>query len=105
LTRADRSTMPAFQSTETTTTEKTPIRLVLLDICSAPSSAELAWCSCFTNFLSFDTSLSEKRLKKEKRAQDGRQAMIEYKAHALAVREKTARLKALRLARGASVSA
>jgi hypothetical protein len=43
---------------------------------------------------------AEKRLKKEESAQDGRQAMIEYKAHALAVREKTARLKALRLAKG-----
>ena len=43
---------------------------------------------------------AEKRLKKEERAQDGRQAMIEYEAHALAVREKTARLKALRLAKG-----
>jgi hypothetical protein len=45
---------------------------------------------------------AEKRFKKEERAQDGRQAMIEYKAHALAVREKTARLKALRLVRGDS---
>jgi hypothetical protein len=45
---------------------------------------------------------AEKSLKKEERAQDGRQAMIEYKAHALAVREKTARLKSLRLAGGAS---
>jgi len=44
---------------------------------------------------------AEKSLKKEKRAQDGRQAMIEYKADALAVREKTVRLKALRLAKGA----
>jgi hypothetical protein len=41
---------------------------------------------------------AEKQFKKEERAQDGRQAMIEYKAHGLAVREKTARLKALRLA-------
>ena len=39
---------------------------------------------------------AEKQFKKEERAQDGRQAMIEYKAHGLAVREKTARLKALR---------
>ena len=45
---------------------------------------------------------AEKRFKKEERAQDGRQAIIEYKAHGLAVREKTARLKALRLAEGAS---
>jgi len=41
---------------------------------------------------------AEKHFKKEERAQDGRQAMVEYKAHGLAVREKTARLKALRLA-------
>ncbi len=45
---------------------------------------------------------AEKLFKKEERAQDGRQAMVEYKAHALAVREKTVRLKALRLAEGAS---
>jgi len=44
---------------------------------------------------------AEKHFKKEERAQDDRQAMIEYKAHGLAVREKTARLKALRLAKGA----
>jgi hypothetical protein len=43
---------------------------------------------------------AEKRLKKEERAQDARLAMIEYEAHALAVRERTARLKALRLAKG-----
>jgi hypothetical protein len=44
---------------------------------------------------------AEKLFKKEERAQDGRQAMVEYKADALAVREKTVRLKALRLAKGA----
>ena len=44
---------------------------------------------------------AEKHFKKEERAQDGRQAMVEYKAHDLAVREKTARLKALRLAKEA----
>jgi hypothetical protein len=44
---------------------------------------------------------AEKLFKKEERAQDGRQAMVEYKAHGLAVREKTVRLKALRLAKGA----
>jgi len=43
---------------------------------------------------------AEKCFKKEERAEDGRQAMIEYKAYTLAVREKTARLKALRLAKG-----
>ena len=34
--RADRSAVPAFQSTEPTTTEKALIRRVLLDICSVP---------------------------------------------------------------------
>ena len=48
---------------------------------------------------------AEKHFKKEERVQDGRQAMVEYKAHGLAVREKTARLKALRLAKGAPLSA
>jgi hypothetical protein len=43
---------------------------------------------------------AEKLFKKEERAQDGRLATIEYEAHALAVRERTARLKALRLAKG-----
>ena len=43
---------------------------------------------------------AEKHLKKQERAQDARQAMIEYEAHALADREKTARLRALRLAKG-----
>jgi hypothetical protein len=43
---------------------------------------------------------AEKLFKKQERAQDGRQAMVEYKADVLAVREKTARLKALRLAKG-----
>ena len=43
---------------------------------------------------------AEKHFKKQERAQDARQAMIEYEAHALAVREKTARLRALRLAKG-----
>ena len=43
---------------------------------------------------------AEKLFKKEERAQDARLAMIDYEAHALAVREKTARLKALRLAKG-----
>lgn len=44
---------------------------------------------------------AEKSFKKEERARDGRAAMTEYEAQALAVREKTARLKALRLARDA----
>ena len=44
---------------------------------------------------------AEKSFKKEERAQDGRKAMIEYEAEARATHEKTARLKALRLAKEA----
>jgi len=41
---------------------------------------------------------AERIFKKEERAQDGRRAMIEYETQALATREKTSRLKELRLA-------
>ena len=44
---------------------------------------------------------AEKSFKQEERARDGRKAMIEYEAQARAIREKTARLKALRLAKEA----
>jgi hypothetical protein len=44
---------------------------------------------------------AERLFKKEERARDGSVAMIEYKAEAIATREKTARLKGLRLAREA----
>jgi hypothetical protein len=44
---------------------------------------------------------AEKSFRKEERAQDGRKAMIEYESQARATREKTARLKELRLAREA----
>ena len=40
--------------------------------------------------------------KKEQRAREGAQAMAEYEAQGRAVREKTARLRALRLAREAA---
>jgi uncharacterized protein YjbJ (UPF0337 family) len=40
----------------------------------------------------------EARFKRDERAQDGAQAMLEYLAEGRAVREKTARLRALRLA-------
>ncbi len=46
---------------------------------------------------------AEKSFKQEKRARDGRKAMSEYEAQARATREKTARLKALRLAKEAEV--
>jgi hypothetical protein len=44
---------------------------------------------------------AERSFSREERARDGRNAMMEYEAHAQATREKTARLKALRLAREA----
>jgi hypothetical protein len=44
-----------------------------------------------------------KRFKQEERARDGQKAMIEYEVQARATREKTARLKALRLAKEAQV--
>ena len=42
------------------------------------------------------------QFKKLQRAEDGKKAMSEYEADAVAVRAKTARLKALRLARDAA---
>jgi hypothetical protein len=44
---------------------------------------------------------AERSFKKEERAQDARKAMTEYERLALTIREKTARLKELRLAREA----
>ena len=44
---------------------------------------------------------AERNFKKEERARDSRTAMMEYEAHAVATRKKTARLKALRLAKEA----
>jgi hypothetical protein len=44
---------------------------------------------------------AEARFKQEARALDGRKAMTEYKAQVLAIREKAARLTALRLAKKA----
>ena len=46
---------------------------------------------------------AERSFKKEQRAQDGRAAVTEYEAEACAAREKTERLKALRLAREAEI--
>jgi hypothetical protein len=43
---------------------------------------------------------TEKSFKQKERARDGRKAMTEYEAQARTIREKTARLKALRLAKG-----
>src|SRR5262249_49988839 len=44
---------------------------------------------------------AEKRFKQEERARDGQKAMIEHEVQARATREKTARLKALRLSKEA----
>ena len=44
---------------------------------------------------------AEARFKQEERALDGRKAMTEYETQVLAIREKTAHLKALRLAKEA----
>jgi hypothetical protein len=44
---------------------------------------------------------AEKIFKKEERAQDARKAMTECECQAFAIREKTARLKELRLAKEA----
>ena len=44
---------------------------------------------------------AEALFKKEQRLREGEQAMAEYQAELLAMREKTARLRALRLARDA----
>lgn len=52
-----------------------------------------------------DTRMARARaqanFKKQERAKDGEKAMMEYHAHSRAVREKTARLRALRLAKEA----
>ena len=44
---------------------------------------------------------ADARFKQEERALDGRKAISEYEAQVLAFREKTARLRALRLAKEA----
>ena len=48
---------------------------------------------------------AEARFKQEERALDGRKAMTEYETQVLAIREKTAHLKALRLAKEAQAQA
>jgi len=44
---------------------------------------------------------AEKSFSREERARNGKNAMMEYETQARAIREKTARLKALRLAKEA----
>jgi hypothetical protein len=48
-----------------------------------------------------DRQRAERNFKKEERARDGRKAMADYEVQARTIREKTARLKALRLAKEA----
>jgi hypothetical protein len=48
---------------------------------------------------------AERNFKKEERQLDARKAMTEYEVQARAIREKTARLKALRLAKEAQAQA
>jgi len=56
--------------------------------------------------MSMDTEETRRRaqtlFKKEQQLREGQQAMAEYQAQLLAMREKTARLRALRLARDAA---
>lgn len=48
---------------------------------------------------------ADAQFRKTQRAEDGKKAMSEYEANAAAIRTKTARLKALRLARDAQEQA
>lgn len=48
---------------------------------------------------------AEASFRKEERAKDGAKAMMEYQAHSRVVREKTAKLRALRLAKEAAEKA
>jgi hypothetical protein len=48
---------------------------------------------------------AQKQFAKLQRAEDGKKAMAEYEAEAVALRAKTARLRALRLARDAELAA
>jgi hypothetical protein len=50
-------------------------------------------------------SRAEASFRKEERAKDGAKAMMEYQAHSRIVREKTAKLRALRLAKEAAEKA
>jgi hypothetical protein len=50
-------------------------------------------------------SRAEASFRKEERAKDGAKAMMEYQAHSRVVREKMAKLRALRLAKEAAEKA
>jgi hypothetical protein len=51
------------------------------------------------------TATAEAQFKKAQREQDGKKAMAEYEANGLAMRAKTDKLRALRLARDAELAA
>lgn len=51
------------------------------------------------------TAVADAQFKKAQREQDGKKAMAEYEAEGIAMRAKTAKLKALRLARDAELAA
>ena len=51
------------------------------------------------------TASAEAQFKKAQREQDGKKAMAEYEADGIALRAKTAKLRALRLARDADLAA
>ena len=51
------------------------------------------------------TATADAQFKKTQREQDGKKAMIEYEAAVVAMRSKTAKLRALRLARDAELAA
>lgn len=51
------------------------------------------------------TAAADAQFKKAQREQDGKKAMAEYEADGIAMRAKTAKLRALRLARDAEVAA
>ena len=55
-----------------------------------------------TNESNPNRARAEASFKKEERAKEGAKAMMEYQANSRAVREKTERLKALRLAKEAA---
>jgi len=53
------ASLPVIDSQPMRRPRKKPLFVVFcLILAVSPSSAELAWCSCFTNFWSFDTSVS-----------------------------------------------
>ena len=63
------------------------------------------WRALLRDDQKIERARAEALFKKEERIREGAEAMAEYKAEQKAVREKTARLRALRLARDAAKQA